>query len=458
MSNVNIKSYLSSLGIILALMILALVLTFVVPGGSYTRIIDANGNSIIDTSVAFQQVEGGLPFWKWLLSPILVLGSNGASTIIFVIIFLLVIGGIFEVLKKINFIQYMLDLLTSKYHNRKYLLIALISLVFMIMGSFIGSFEEVVPMVPILVLLCVSLGFDAYVGIGISLIAVCCGFAAGIMNPFTIGVAQNLAGLPMFSGIWFRVVNFILIYGLFTLFIFLYARRIEKKVDFEAKEIVRKEEYDRAIKAFVISLGIGVALIVASPFVTFLQDLTMVIVALMFLVGGTVSAFISGIKTKDFFKTFLNGIVSVLPAVVMILMASSIRYILEEANILDTIMHAFVGVAENVPTFLVILVIYFIVLIMNFFIPSGSAKAFLLIPLIIPIAQLFGISAQLCIVAFAFGDGFSNVFYPTNPVLLISLNLSEIKYKDYVKFSWKFQLPNLVLTCLILLFGFVIGY
>ena len=105
-----------------------------------------------------------------------------------------------------------------------------------------------------------------------------------------------------------------------------------------------------------------------------------------------------------------------------------------------------------------ILFIYLIVLVMNFFIPSGSAKAFMLIPLIVPMAQIFGISAQLCVMAFAFGDGFSNVIYPTNPALLISLGLADVSYSDWFKWSGKFQFLNLVLTSLILLLGLAIGY
>ena len=110
------------------------------------------------------------------------------------------------------------------------------------------------------------------------------------------------------------------------------------------------------------------------------------------------------------------------------------------------------------PGWAVILFIYLTILVMNFFIPSGSAKAFMLIPLIVPMAQIFGISSQLCVVAFAFGDGFSNVFYPTNPALLIALGLADVSYGSWFKWSSKFQILNLVLTSLILLFGLVVGY
>jgi len=142
----------------------------------------------------------------------------------------------------------------------------------------------------------------------------------------------------------------------------------------------------------------------------------------------------------------------------MILMASSIKYTLVEANILDTVLFKAVEVAEHLPKEAVILFIYLIVLLMNFFISSGSAKAFLLVPLVVPLAQIFNISAQLSITAFAFGDGFSNVFYPTNPVLLISLGLANVSYVKWVKWTWKFQTINLVATALLLLVGLAIGY
>ena len=156
--------------------------------------------------------------------------------------------------------------------------------------------------------------------------------------------------------------------------------------------------------------------------------------------------------------TFRNGVVGVLPGVLLILMANSIRFTLMEGNILDTILGKAVEVAGVLPRWSVILFIYGLTLFMNFFIPSGSAKAILLMPLIVPIAQVFDISAQLCIVAFAFGDGFSNVFYPTNPVLLISLGLANVSYGKWAKWSMKFQLANLILTMVILLVGLAIGY
>ena len=215
---------------------------------------------------------------------------------------------------------------------------------------------------------------------------------------------------------------------------------------------------DKALICFLTILGAGIAIILCSGFISALQDYTMIIVAVMFLAAGISATLVSGMPGKRLGKTSLEGVVTIFPAVLMILMASSIKYTLEEAHVLDKILNGAVGLAEILPSWAVILFIYLIVLAMNFFIPSGSAKAFMLMPIIVPLARVFGISPQLCVVAFAFGDGFSNVFYPTNPALLISLGLADVSYSKWFRWSWKFQFMNLLLTCSLLLLGLAVGY
>ena len=199
--NVSTKSFLTAILVIFVLMIAAFVLTMVVPGGEFARIPDDNGNMIIDTEDGFTSVDGGLPLWKWALSPFLALTVSGGGTLIAVIAFLLIIGGVFNSLDKCGLMQYILRKTAHKFGAVRYRLMAVLILLFMAMGSMIGSFEECVPMVPIVVALSVSLGWDALTGVGMSLLAAGCGFAAGVCNPFTVGVAQELAGLPMFSGV-----------------------------------------------------------------------------------------------------------------------------------------------------------------------------------------------------------------------------------------------------------------
>lgn len=432
--NISTKSFITAIGVIFVLMILTYGLTFVVPGGE-------------------------MPFWKWAASPILVLGSDDKVSLIAVLVFLLVIGGVFNCLDKCGLMKYMLDKITYRFGKERYKLLAIVTLFFMAMGSFIGSFEECVPLVPIVVALAINLGWDALVGLGMSLLAIGCGFAAGVCNPFTIGVAQELVGLPMFSGMWFRAVSFLLVYALLVGFLFSYAKRIEKPLDATVEEdsFVANSKMDKGLVCFISIMVFGIVVVLSSVFITALQDYTMIIVASTFLAAGIVSSLMAGMG-RSMGQSFWFGMTSVLPAVLMILMANSIKYTLEEGNIRDTILNAAVSTAETLPRWAVILFIYLIVLVMNFFIASGSAKAILLMPLIVPVGEAFGISAQLCVVAYAFGDGFSNVFYPTNPVLLISLGLADVNYGKWAKWSWKFQFMNLVLTAGILMFGLVIGY
>ena len=215
---------------------------------------------------------------------------------------------------------------------------------------------------------------------------------------------------------------------------------------------------DRVLRVFAFILGIGILILLSSVFIRVLQDYTMIIVALMFLSAGIASVLISGTGLRELGRTFLNGMIAIAPSILMILMASSIKYTMTEAKILDTLLYRAETMAGGMSKAGVVLFIYAICLVMNFFISSGSAKAFLLIPIIAPLAQLFGINMQLAIVAFAFGDGFSNVIYPTNAGLLITLGLTDVSYGKWFRYSWKFQLMNLILTSAILMFGLAVGY
>ena len=386
----SVKSFITAIVVIFVMMILTYALTFMIPGGY-------------------------IPFWKWILSPILVLFAEDAGSLIAIIALLVVLGGVFNSLDKFGILRLLLDKVTMKFGKSRRVLLAVIPLCFMGLGSAAGSFEECVPLVPVVVALAIRLGWDTLTGLGMSILAAGCGFAAGVCNPFTVGVAQELAGLPMFSGMWYRAVAFVLIYILLMVFLMVHVKKIEKPMDEKLLE----------------DMGNGSVRQIAHS---------------------------SGSRLWKLAITFKDGVMSVLPGVLLILMANSIRFTLLEGNILDVILQGAVSMASEMSRWGVILFIYGLVLFLNFFIPSGSAKAFLLMPLIVPTAEAFGISAQLCVMAFAFGDGFSNVFYPTNPVLLISIGLANVSYGTWVKWSAKFQLVNLILTSALLLIGLSIGY
>ncbi len=468
--NVGTRSFIAALIILFLLMALTYALTLILPAGEYQRVMTDGKESIV--AGTYQSVSSGLSFWKWLLSPILALGASGSGTVIAIIAFLLVIGGAFNAMDECGVLSYMFNRVYRMFEHQKYRLLLLVSLFFMGLGAFVGSFEECVPLVPIAVALAYSLGWDALVGLGMSLLAVGFGFSTGVVNPFTVGVAQELVGLPMFSGIWMRLITFVLIYGLLIAFLIPYAKKIERdpkrsmiydpamaerwallRVDY-----VEDKKKDHALIWFAAVLGAGIVLILCSSVVPFLQDIIMPLIALIFLIAGTVSSLVSGMTLGAYLKSFGKGMLNILPAVLLILMANSIRYTMTESKILDTILYQTVQLTQNASSGVVVLMIYALALVLELFISSGSAKAFLLMPLIAPIADLSGISRQIAVLAYAFGDGFSNVFYPTNPVLLISLGIVGIGYGKWFKWSAKIQIAVLALTCGLLLFANAIGY
>lgn len=461
---ISVKSFVTAMVMLFGLMVLTYLLTFFIPGGEYKRILAGGQEQVLPGTFAY--VDARLPFWKWLLSPVLVLGADGGSTMIAIIIFLLVIGGIFHCMDKSGLMYYMLLVISHKYEKKKYQMLMVIVLFFMCMGSFVGSFEESVPLVPIVAALAVSMGWDVLVGLGMSILAIGCGFSTGICNPFTVGVAQQLSGLPMFSGAALRILAFAVIYCCLVFFLIRYAKKVEKSPEKSAlygkdvpmtygsvlqDEFVPDPDKARGLKRFVMIMGCGIVMIFASGFVPFLQGIIMPLIAVLFLTAGLCAVRAGRMSWGQIGKYFKDGAVSLLPAILLILMAGSVKYTLVEAKILDTILYQVSGFIETMPGGAAVLLLYGFVLLMNFFIASGSAKAFLMMPLITPITDFCHVSRQLGVLAFAFGDGFSNVFYFTNPVLLISLGLVGVSYGTWAKWSVKFQLAVLVVTGLILL-------
>ena len=455
------RTILLSVFFMFLIMVVTLVLTMVIPGGEFARTVDAEGHELVDISAGFNKVQGGIPFLKWLLSPFLILGAAGSGTLIAIILFLLLIGGLFNALTEQGIMKHMLGRLVNRYGRIRYRLMAAVIFFFMAMGAFIGSFEEVIPLVPIVVAMAVSLGWDIQTGIAMSLLAVGCGFASGVANPFTVGVAQALAGLPMLSGMWFRGINFLLIYVLLLAFVYFHARRVGKtgvSVIARGEEIGVDPKKDRGVLFFTVIMGVGLGIIILSGFIPAIADYSLIILSLTFIGAGVSSVLVSGMGLKQFFRSFLKGVVAIAPSILLILMAGSIRYIMEEAHILDSILHFALEAGSGMSRAGLILFIYLICIVMNFFVPSGSAEAFLLIPMIVPLAGAFGVSSQLSIVAYAFGDGFSNIIYPTNAALLVALGLAGCSYGKWVKYSLPFQLLNLLLTSGMLLVGLAVGY
>ncbi|MEJ5272998.1 MAG: hypothetical protein WH035_02610, partial [Spirochaetota bacterium] len=284
-------------------------------------------------------------------------------------------------------------------------------------------------------------------------------------NPFTLGVAQKLANIPIFSGFGLRLIVFLIIYLILLLFLIRYMKKLGKKELIDEKLNQKDNEQkplDKNIKKSIIFFAIMMILmlifIILTLFVKAISGLSLPLIALVFIVIAIGTSIIQKIPFKDVLKTAAKGFTGIAPAIILILLAMGVNLLIRKGNIIDTILFYASGQMKKMGSYGTSLGIYFITLFLNFFIGSASAKAFLLMPILTLLADITGISRQIAVLAFQFGDGFSNVIYPTNPVLLIGLAISGISYPKWFKFTIFLQILILIITSLLICLAVAIGY
>ena len=446
-SSIQKKAFLTAIIILFSLLIITGILTYIIPSGEY-----------IDGVFSYTP-DNSLPIYRIFSAPFEVLWSDGNTIVIAIILFLIIIGGSINVLREANIIEHLLHFIIIRFQDRKYLLLSLITLLFMSIGAFVGVFEEIVPLVPIMILLAIKLGWDKQIGLGMSVLATGFGFSAAITNPFTIGVAQSIVGLPLYSGMLYRFIIFILVYGVLLMFLFLHAKKVDTKETInESFEINYEKPNKKALIWVAIWFLLMMFSIILSPFVTILQDINLILIAFYFLMMGLGVALISFESKKVGLKTYLQGSLDMAPGVILILLATGIKHIISITGVMDTILYYLVTSLESASQGLIIIGGFLFTLIANFFIGSGSAKAFIIMPILDPLLQATDISSQLGVLAFQLGDGFSNMFYPTNAVLLVALGLASMSYTKWFKWTLKLQGIVVVLSIVLLLIGLVGGY
>jgi uncharacterized ion transporter superfamily protein YfcC len=449
-AQISTKAFVQAVAIIFILMMVSGVLTRVIPAGQYARTVE-DGREVIDPASFKFIAQPDFPIWRWFTAPVEVLFTpDGLTKVVPIIAFILLVGTAFGVMDKSGILQAVISRIVKTFGGRKYALLLVITFFFMALGTFFGIFEEVIPLVPLMIGLAYFLGWDSLTGLGMSILATNVGFSTAVFNPFTIGIAQKLAGLPLYSGAWPRVILFIIVYGILAAFLTLYARKIERRP--EASPIYKEDLAEKAkysnfqvdnsldenpkMRRAAIFLGAFFALILlvllALPLVEFLRDIALPLTGLLFVIGGIGAGLISGAGGKAW-KAAWEGFVGIAPAIPLLMMAASVKHIIASGGILDTILHWANNAFTGTSPFVASLMIYGLTLVLELFITSGSAKAFLLIPIIMPLADLVGVNRQIAVSAYTFGDGFSNMAYPTNAALLITLSLTVIPYPKWLK-------------------------
>ena len=459
----GLKSFITICSILFGIMVFVGILTFIIPAGKY--LIDSDGK-VIPNSFSFIESTTRLPVWRWITAPIEALFfGEGSFNVIQIIAVLLVLGGTFKVLDKADLLVAVVHVVVDKFYEKRYLLIWVINLLMMLLASCFGLQEELLILFPILLALSKAMGWSKQQAVSLILITSGVGFTAATFNPFTVGVASNLAGVTVLDGLWYRFIIFVVLYFVTSLYLTYMAKKDEKRnleipteQTFEHLTDQLKVEYSKKVKMVATLFLSALFVIVIFSIIPFLADLGlgMVFMALTFVVG----TFIIGKKSlgsiKATFSAFFTGAKDLSPSIVIILLAFSVKYIAERGDILHTTFYYCYNFMSNQSPYISVIILYFIILVFEFFIPGSLAKALLLIPLL-TLAPLPGISVNVILLAFLFGDGYTNVLYPTCGTLVVGLSLANVSYLSWLKRTGLFQIALFIFSVAFLLFAVHIG-
>ena len=466
-SNISVKSFLTVVSVLFTILLFCGALSYFVPQGSFLR--DQNGVIITDSFT--QKGIDGISFWRVLTAPARVFVSEDAITIIMISVFLLIMSGIFNLLEKTGGIKIFIAGIMRCLRDKGGPVVCITVLIFMLFGSLFGMFEELVTLLPIIVMFMLSMNMDTMTGLGACLLAACFGFSAAITNPFSVGLAAGYVGASASDGVWLRVVFFAIVYVTLCSFLIIYIGKLQENpkisLSYESDCEKRKtlnidEDYnlrdEKTFKVYAAFFVLQAVILILVASIRSISGLAIPILAASFLIFGITAGLIVCKKPSTVTKYFFKGAASMLPAVFMIALASSVKLVMTESGIIDTIMFYVLSLLMGKGKFLAIVLIYFLMLFLQLFIGSASAKIVLVMPIIVPIAQALGISPTLVILTYCMADGFTDVIMPTNPVLLIGLSMANVSYFKWVKWTWKLQVIVFAISLLILLFGVGIGY
>lgn len=486
--NITKKTFIEVGVLLLVLLALAIVLTYLVPKGEFGLMPD--GTPDYATYIPRGDIPG-IPWYQGVFAPILVFFSADGLTLAVLCVFLFVIAGAFQVMNDVGGIRVLVRNVAARFGavpaaggalpaaddalqtRRKYRLIVLISLLFYCFGAFLGLFEEMLTMLPIVAALCVVLGFDSFTGFLCCIISCGFGFASAITNPFTVILASEIIGVSPMLHIWYRVVIFVVMFALLQGFLLLYAHRVARNpeksltsahdaalragaADMIADGAMTPEQRKKLSRIYTAFLLAALAIIVAASLLPALRGYTVVILIVYFLLAGIAAGMAVSDEKRSVFKSFGRGFLGALPTLVPIALAASIKYVFDRGGILPTIVHTINGLVAGHSPVTVALVIWLIVLLLEFFISSSTAKAIFVMGLLAVVRT--GLTKEMLVLLYTFADGYTNVLFPTSPVLLISLSMIGVEYFRWVKKSVPLFLLNLVLVVGFIVLGVVIAY
>ncbi|HBH49883.1 MAG TPA: putative basic amino acid antiporter YfcC [Bacteroidales bacterium] len=452
------KKFPDAITIILGIMVVFILFTWIIPAGEY-QYKQYNGREIVIPG-SYERVEPN-PQGIFALLTAPIKGFMSAAQIIG---FCFLVGGAFGILNRTGAIDAGLNNVINYSRNHqqsKKWIIVLLMIAFSLCGATFGMSESVLVFIMITVPLALALGYDSIVGISISFLAAGAGFAGALTNPFTIGIAQGIAEIPLFSGWEYRVLIWFVLTATAIIFVLIYARRIEKTPSlspvYEIDKARSKEEYSannsdmkftfkRKVVLMLLLLSLVVIVIGSNKWSWYINEISALFIAL-----GIFSAIIYRLKTSETVRSFLKGAKDMVMAGIVIGLAKGLLIIATDGKIIGTMLNYLVSLTENMSTVVSVHFMFAFQAVLNFFVPSGSGQAALTMPIMAPLSDLLGISRQTAVLCFQMGDGIFNMIIPTSGVTMGVLSIAKIPYNKWVRWLLPLVLIYIVLVLLLLI-------
>lgn len=443
--------------VLFAVLLIAVIATYIVPAGSFEReVVDGVEQVVPDTYEETESSPAGLMDIFLALQK----GMVESGGIIFLVLFA---GGMFEVIERSGAIKGGILRAVDKTRNKEFLLIAVISTLFALGGAIGAVANSVIPFVAIGVMIARALRLDAIVAVAITFGATFAGFNVGFINPYTIGVAQSIAEVPLYSGMVFRIIMFVIIVGVTIFYTWRYAKKVladpNKSVigilEFDDSETIETAPFTLRHKLILLFAGLSLAFFV---FATIKLSWTTDHMAAFFIIIGLGSGIIAGMNYNKVTLVFLEGCKKLVYGALIIGVARAILIVMEDANILDTFVHALSIPLTELSPILAAIGMFFANGVLNFLVPSGSGQAMIAMPILSPLADMIGVTRQVAVQAFQFGDGFTNSIFPTSGVLMASLAVAGVSWVRWARWLLPLFIIWMILAIAMISIGVLINW
>lgn len=402
--------------------------TWVLPAGQYQRTSRA-GREVVDPA-SYRQV----PANPAGVGEVLLAFPRGLAATAPIVFYIFLIGGAFAVINATGAIDAGIHGVVRVARGRGELVLALLLVLFSLGGATIGMAEETLPFLPALVLLARRLGYDEVIGGALGLVGAGAGFSGAFLNPFTVGVGQAIAGLPLFSGLGYRLVVWTVVTAITVVYVILAARKHRVPVEESADAAPAGISLRQGLVLLGIVAALALVVIGATRWSWGLLELSGLFLGLA-VYAGTAGR-LGADRTAE---AFLRGATDLTGAALVVGLARGVLVIFDGARVTDSILHALAGVVAALPAWASIAGLYGVQILLSYLVPSGSGQAALSLPILTPLADLAGVTRQTGVLAYQFGDGFSNVFTPTQGYFMAGLALIGVSWTRWVRFLWPLQ-------------------